>query len=175
MSDNYAIRRYHRQTMTVTGTDRKKRHTRIFLVLILFGLIGAVYLCSPGILTDENSRIPQQMITRINLERQANNLVPVQMDDYLVNLAQARGPDVKISSQIYSAIPDAPAVENENVLVTPKISWAISGYDQQQQMFDALENKDTLFRTNVLNGNYRHVGIGVTSDGCNYYIGMKWQ
>jgi uncharacterized protein YkwD len=174
MSDNYAIRRYHRQTMTVTGTSRKKKYLRIFLILLLAGVIGAVYLvCSSGILADENPRIPQHMITRINLERQANSLAPVRMDDYLANLALAKGREVKISSQTY--LRDAAAGNNENVFVIPKISWALSGYDEQQQMFDALENNDNSFRTNVLNGNFRNLGIGVTSDGYNYYIAMKWQ
>jgi uncharacterized protein YkwD len=176
MSDNYAIRRYHRQTVTVIGTSRKKKYLKIFFVLLLAGVIGAAYLVySSGILADENPRIPQHMITRINLERQANNLAPVQMDDHLANLALAKSQEVKISSLTYSTAPDATAGDNANVFVIPKIFWALSGYDEQLQMFDALENNDNSFHTNVLNGNYRNVGIGVTSDGYNYYIAMKWQ
>jgi len=176
MSDNYAIRRYHRQTMTVIGTSRKKKYLKIFLVLLLAGVAGAAYLvCSSGILADEIPRIPQEMITRINLERQADNLASVQMDDQLENLALAKSRKVKISSLTYSTAPDATTGDNTNVFVIPKISWALSGYDEQQQMFDALENNDNSFRTNVLNGNYRNVGIGVTGDGYNYYIAMKWQ
>ena len=68
MSDTYAIRRYHRQTATVLGVNRKKKYLKIFLVLILAGLAGTTYLVySSGILADDNPRIPQQLITRINL------------------------------------------------------------------------------------------------------------
>ena len=41
-------------------------------------------------------------------------------------------------------------------------------------MFDALENTDNTFRTNVLDGGFSRAGIGVTSDGYNYYIAVKW-
>jgi len=176
MSDTYAIRRYHRQTVQVIGTSRKKKYLKLFLLLILAGVAGAAYLvCSSGILADENPRIPQQMMTRINLERQADGLAPVQKDDRLDNLAIARSREVKISSLTYSTATDAAAGGNTNVFVIPKISWAISGYDEQQQMFGTLENMDTSFHSNVLNGNYRNVGFGVTSDGYNYYIALKWQ
>jgi hypothetical protein len=176
MSDTYAIRRYHRQTVQVIGTSRKKKYLRLFLLLILAGVAGAAYLVySSGILADENPRIPRQMMTRINLERQADGLAPVRQDDRLDNLALAGSRDVKISSLTYSPATDAVAGDDTNVFVIPKISWAISGYDEEQQVFDTLGNTDTSFRSNVLNRNYRNVGIGVTGDGYNYYIAVKWQ
>ncbi len=138
-------------------------------------MAGAAYLVySSGILVDENPRIPLQMMARINLERQANDLAPVQMDDHLENLALATSREVKISQLTYSTADAAPG-GSTNIFVIPKISWALSGYDAQQQMFDTFENNDNSFRSNVLNGNYRNVGFGVTSDGYNYYIALKWQ
>jgi uncharacterized protein YkwD len=175
MSDNYAIRRYHRQTVPVLGVNRKKKYLKILLILILAGVAGTAYLVySSGILADDNPHIPQQMITRINLERQANNLVPVQQDERLANLALGTSREVTISSLTYSKGTGASSGDTTNVFVIPKISWAISGYDAQQQMFDALENSDGTFRSNVLNGEYSRAGIGVTSDGYNYYIAVKW-
>ena len=83
--------------------NRKKKYLKIFLFLILAGLAGTAFLVySSGILADDNPRIPQQMITRINLERQANNLAPVRMDDRLANLALATSREVKVSSLTYS-------------------------------------------------------------------------
>ena len=96
------------------------------------------------------------------------------MDDRLANLALATSREVKVSSLTYSKGTEAGSGDTTNVFVIPKISWAISGYDAQQQMFDALENNDNTFRTNVLDGGFSTAGIGVTSDGYNYYIAVKW-
>lgn len=176
MSDTYAIRRYHRQTEPVLGVNRKKKYLRLLLFLILAGVAGTAYLVySSGFLADDNPRIPQEMITRINLERQANDLAPVRMDDSLANLALATSREVKVSSLAWSKGTEAGNGDTTNVFVIPKISWAISGYDAQQQMFDALENHDNTFRSNVLDGGFSTTGIGVTSDGYNYYIAVKWQ
>ncbi len=176
MSDTYAIRRYHRQTAQVIGTGRKKKYLKLCLVLILAGVAGAAYLvCSSGILADENPGIPRQMMARINLERQEDGLAPVRQDDLLDTLALAGSREVKASSLTYATATGAAAGDTTNIFVIPKLSWAISGYDGQQQMFDALENNDNSFRGNVLNGNYRNAGIGVTGDSYNYYIVLKWQ
>jgi uncharacterized protein YkwD len=175
MSDTFAIRRYHRQTAPVLGVNRNKKYFRILLLLILAGVAGTAYLVySSGLLADDNSRIPQELISRINLERQANNLAPVRQDDRLANLALGTSREVKVSSMTYSRGTEAGNGDTTNVFVIPKISWAISGYDAQQQMFDALENNDNSFRTNVLNSGFRNTGVGVTSDGYNYYIAVKW-
>lgn len=175
MSDTFAIRRYHRQTTPVLGVNRKKKYLKLLLLLIIAGVAGTAYLVySSGMLADDNPRIPQQLVSRINLERQANNLAPVQTDDGLSALALSTSREVKISSLTYSKGTGAGSGDTTNVFVIPKISWAISGYDAQLQMFDALGNNDNTFRENVLNGRFSHVGIGVTSDGYNYYIAMKW-
>jgi len=176
MSDHYAIRRYHRQTMPVLGANRKKKYMKLLLVLLIAGVAGAAYLVSSsGILADGSSRIPEQMISRINLERQANNLAPVQLDDALAGRALATSREMKMSSLAHAPVGDSSADDATNMFVIPKISWAISGYDTQQQMFEALANDDPSFRASVLNGGYTNAGIGVTSDSYNYYIVVKWQ
>jgi uncharacterized protein YkwD len=176
MSDNYAIRRYHRQTMPVPGMNRKKKYLRIFLLMMIAGAAMAAYFVySSGILADENPRIPQQFIDRINLERQENNLLPVHLDDHLNNQAGAKSQEAKYSPLTSVLQSDAHAGASTNLFVIPKISWAISGVDSQQQMFDTLENNDNTFRTHILNSNFRLVGIGVSSDGYNYYIATNWQ
>jgi len=162
--------------MPVTGANRKKKYLRLLLLLILAGVVCGAYLVySSGILADDNSRIPRQLITRINLERQANNLAPVQQDDRLADLALAASREAKLLSSAYATGSRAVRDDSTSIFVIPKISWAISGYDAQQQMLDALENENNAFRSNVLNGEYRNAGIGVTSDGYNYYIAVNWQ
>jgi uncharacterized protein YkwD len=176
MSDNYAIRRYHRQTMPVLGMNRKKKYLKIFLVIMVVGAaLAAYFVYTSGILADDNPRIPQQFVDRINLERQANNLPPVHMDDGLNNLATKESQDVKFSQLTSMLQPTAKTGASTNFFVIPKISWAISGYDSQQQMFDTLENNDNTFRSNILNSNFKMVGIGVSGDGYNYYIATNWQ
>lgn len=176
MSDNYAIRRYHRQTMPVLGINRKKKYLKLFLVMLLAGAaVAAYFVYTSGILADENPRIPQQFVDRINLERQANNLPPVHIDDSLNNLAVKMSREMKSSPLTNGLQPAAQSGPNTNLFVIPKISWAISGYDTQQQMVDTLENSDNTFRSNLLNSNFKNVGVGVSGDGYNYYIVTTWQ
>jgi uncharacterized protein YkwD len=161
--------------MPVFGVNRKKKYLKLLLLVILAGVAGTAYLVyNSGILADDNPRIPGQLIDRINLERQANNLAPVQMDDRLDNLALATSREVKVSALTYTSGTEAGSSDTTNVFVIPKVSWAISGYDAQQQMFDALENEDPTFRGNVLDSRFSNAGVGVTSDGYNYYIAVKW-
>jgi uncharacterized protein YkwD len=176
MSDNYAIRRYHRQTMPVLGVNRNKKYLKIFLVILLAGAAMAAYFVyTSGILADENPRIPQQFVDRINLERQANNLPAVHMDPALNDLAAKKSREVSLSPMTNAMRAGAQNGADSNLAVIPKISWAISGYDAQQQMFETLENNDNSFRANLLNRNFRLVGLGVSSDGYNYYIVTSWQ
>jgi uncharacterized protein YkwD len=176
MSDNYAIRRYHRQTLPVLGVNRKKKYLKIFLLVLLAGTaLAAYYMYTSGLLADDNPLIPQQFLDRINLERQGAGLPPVQMDDQLNNLAVTRSQETKISPLTSASQSGAQGDTGTNIFVIPKISWAISAYDSQQQMFDTLEDNDNTFRTNILDRNFRRVGIGVSGDGYNYYIVTQWQ
>lgn len=176
MSDNYAIRRYHRQTMPVPGMNRNKKYLKIFLAMLLVGAaVAAYFVYTSGILADDNPLISQQFLDRINLERQAASLPPVQMDDHATYLATTISRQAKLSQLTGASQPDTEAGAGTNIFVIPKISWAISGYDSQQQMFDTLENNDNTFRSNILNRNFRLVGIGVSGDGYNYYIATRWQ
>jgi hypothetical protein len=176
MSDDYGIRRYHRQSAPVVlGINKRKKYLRVLLLLIVAAVVSGAYLVySSGILADDNPRIPQQLIARINQERQANNLPAVQADDRLTNLALGTSRELRVSSLTYTTGTGASG-DNTNVFVIPKVSWAISGYDAQQQMIDTLENEDRTFYDNIMNSQYRNIGIGVTGDGYNYYIAVKWQ
>jgi uncharacterized protein YkwD len=162
--------------MPVLGVNRKKKYLKIFLVLLLIGIVVATYfIYSSGVLADDNPLIPLQFVDRINLERQVNNLPPVQMDDKLNTQAEKKSLEIKLSPVTSSFQSTTLAGSGTNFFAIPKISWAISGYDTRQQMFDTLENTDKTFRANILNSNFKFVGIGVSSDGYNYYIVTNWQ
>jgi hypothetical protein len=176
MSDNYAIKHHHRQTVTVIGMSRKKKYLAIIVLLLAAGMLGMGYLVySSGILAENNPRIAPQLAWRINAERHANNLPPVQVDSTLSNLAYTKSQEVKISQLNYAQGVNPNLDGATNVLIIPKITWALSSNDLQQQMADSLENKDSTFRENVLNPKYRMIGIGVTSDNYNYYIVTRWK
>jgi hypothetical protein len=176
MSDTYAIKRYHRQTVTVIGSTRKKKYLAIIALLLVAGVLGMAYLVySSGILAEDNPRIVPQLAGRINLERQANNLPPVHIDSTLSNFAHTKSQEVKISQLSYAQGSNPNLDGATNVIIIPKITWALSGNDFQQQMIDNEENKDSAFRKNVLNPKYSSIGIGVTSDNYNYYIVTKWK
>ena len=97
------------------------------------------------------------------------------MDDTLNTLAEKKSLEMKLSPVTSSFQFTTQADSGTNLFAIPKISWAISGYDARQQMFETLESTDKTFRANILNSNFRLVGIGVSSDGYNYYIATNWQ
>lgn len=176
MSDTYAIKRYHRQMVPVLGSGRKKKYLTAIVLLLVAGMLGMGYLIySSGILAEDNPNIVPQLTGRINLERQANNLAPVQVDTELSRQAHARSQEVKITQMNYAQGANPGLDAMTNVLIIPKITWALSSKDLQLQMVDSLENKDSAFQKNVLDPKHRTIGIGVTSDSYNYYIVTRWK
>jgi uncharacterized protein YkwD len=175
MSDSYAIRRYHRQTVIPLGTNRRKKYLMLFLAMILAATVGIVFFAyTSGLLAEDNPQIPQQIIARINIVRQANDLPPVQLSQGLTKDAIKISRDVRVSPRGYLSGTGLKTGEAANIFVIPKISWAISGYDSQQQMFTTLENDNSLFRKNILDTAFDSVGIGVSGDAYNYYIVTIW-
>ena len=175
MSGSYATRHYHRQAVTPPGTNPRKKYLVLFLAILLAVTAGLVYYAyTSGFLADENPHIPQQMITRINIERQANNLPPVELSESLTADAIKISREVRILPMGYQSGTASNHAEGTNIIVMPKVSWAISGLDSQQQEFTTLENDNTFFRENILNPSYDSVGIGVSGDSYNYYIVTLW-
>jgi hypothetical protein len=78
MSTAYSIRNYPREHVHPLGTKRKKKYLKLFLLVVLIAVTGTAYLAyTSGIFTDASPEIPPQMMTRINLERQSNDLQPL--------------------------------------------------------------------------------------------------
>jgi uncharacterized protein YkwD len=176
MSDNYAIKRYHRQTAAVPGMGKKKKYLTAIVILLVAGILGVAYLVySSGILAENNPRIAPQLAERINLERQAHNLAPVNADSSLSYQAYTKSQEVRISQLNYGQGANSNLEANTNVIVIPKLTWALSTSDFNQQVGGSLEKTDSAFRENVLNPTYRTIGIGVSSDSYNYYIVTKWK
>jgi hypothetical protein len=176
MSDTYATRHYHRPSVTPPGTNPRKKYLIILLAVIFAATTGLVYYAySSGLLAEDNPNVPGQVLTRINSERAASNLPPVGFSGKLAGDAIKISRQVRVSPMGYRS-GSAPANgARTSVLVIPKISWALSGYDSQQQLFAGLENDDPLFRDAVLDPAYDSVGIGVTGDSYNYYIVTVWE
>jgi hypothetical protein len=175
MSENYGIHHHHQKTLNPLGTNRRKKYLVLFLLILLAASAGvAYYAYTSGLLAEDNPHIPQQMVARINIERQAHNLPPVQLSQGLTNDAIKVSREVRISPRGYQSGIASKGAERADIFVVPKISWAISDYDSQQQMFTTLENDDPLFRENILDSAYTSVGVGVTGDSYNYYIVTIW-
>jgi uncharacterized protein YkwD len=176
MSDSYAIRHYHRQAATPPGTNPKKKYLVLFLAILLALTAGLVYYAyTSGLLADDNPNIPRQMMSRINLERQAGNLPPVELSGSLTADAIKTSREVRISPMGYQSGSASGPADGTNIVVIPKVSWAVSGFDSQHQIFSTLENDDSRFRENIFNPAYDSVGIGVSSDSYNYYIVTTWK
>jgi hypothetical protein len=176
MSDNYAIKRYHRQTVSVVGSNRKKKYLVLVLLLLVAGVLGMGWLVySSGIMEAENPRLAPDLANRINLERQAHDLPPVQGDASLSYLAYTKSQEVKVAQLNYGQGGNANLDATTDVIIIPKMTWAFSGKDFRQQLADTPENAQSTFRNHVLDPAYRTIGIGVSSDSYNYYIVTKWK
>jgi uncharacterized protein YkwD len=175
MSDNFALRRYHRQTLPLPAGAGKPRYLKFGLaILLLAGICGAGYLAwSSVFLAGNTDGVAREIVSRINLEREANNIEPVRVDERLNGLALSDSREVVGSVPVYSA--SAGSTSSVNLFVIPKISWILSGYDTRQQLLDMLENTDPAFRNNILDSDHRNIGIGVSSDGYHYYIAVRWE
>jgi len=176
MSDSFTINRYQHPAVTPLGTKPKKKYLVLFLVLILGAGIGiGYYAVSSGFLAEDNPHISEQIIARINYERVADNLPPVHLSQSLTDDAIKTSRDVRISPVVYRSRTSSTGVEGENIFVIPKISWAISGYDSQQQLFRTLEMDNPAFSENIKNPDYGSVGIGASGDSFNYYVVTSWE
>ena len=172
MSDHYAIRRYHRQTAPVAGTNRKQ-YLRMVLILMLAAAAGVGYFVySTGILADDNPRLQQDLLARINLERQANGLPVVQLNDAQTRAALATSRVAGVAS--LAPLPGTGSGGATNLIAIPKFSWATAGADARQQILDTVENQDTGYRASILTGKFRTVGIGISGDMYNYYVAITW-
>jgi hypothetical protein len=119
----------------------------VFLAIIVAATFGIVYYAyASGLLAEDNPQIPRQMITRINIEREANNLPPVQLSQDHTNDAIKVSRVARISPRGYLSDPGSTNAEDSDIFVIPKTTWAISGDDSQQQLFTSFENDDSLFR-----------------------------
>jgi hypothetical protein len=75
MSDNYSPVHYRRVTARSIGSRKKRKYSRIVLVLLLIAVAGFVYLIfASGILAEDPSELSDQLVLRINSERIADNL-----------------------------------------------------------------------------------------------------
>lgn len=175
MSDGYAIRRYHRRMIALPETIRKKYSVLIF-ILFITGITGMfLVIAGSGLLAEGNPGLSQQLVGRINLERQANNIVAVQEDDALTASALASSRKIRASPSTSLPAATADPAGGTNVVVIQKIPWALSGYSARDQLFDALENSDPRFRNNILSEEYRNIGVGISSDALNYFIVIQWR
>jgi hypothetical protein len=175
MYDTYTIQKYPRQTVTPLGTNRRKKYLVLFLAFIIAAAAGIAYLVvSSGILSAENPRIPGEVLERINLERQAGSLDPVEPSDSLATEAARISREVRVSPLAYQS-GNNPAVSGRtNIVVIPRIAFAIPGYDPYQQVFSPAGSSGNAFRDNALDPSSGFVGIAVSGDSNNYYLVTKW-
>jgi hypothetical protein len=176
MSDTITIQKYRRQAVIPLGTNRRKKYLVLFFAIIIAAVAGIAYHAySSGILADENPRIPGQVLDRINLERQANKLDPVQLSDSLTYDATRISREVRTSPLLYQSGDNPSRSRSTNIFVLPKISWAVPGYDTLQRVFTAPEGDDRGFLENVRDPSHNSVGIGVSGDSRNYYLVTTWE
>jgi len=176
MSDHTPVSRHHRKKNHVLGIRRNKKYLRILLIVLLAALAAIVYFTiTSGILADENPEISRHLITRINNERLAHNLPPVQENSTLTNQALLTSQNVRHSPTGHTSGSTAQTEQGTNVFTYPKLSWVLSAINLEPRFFDAWQKSDAGFTSDILNKEIGNVGIGISSEGYNYFIVTKWQ
>jgi hypothetical protein len=154
----------------------RKKYSVLMVILFIAGIAGMVLvIAGSGLLAEGNPDLSRQVVERINLERQANSIAAVQVDDALAASALEASRKIRAASLTGPSAATSVPGDETNIIVIPKLSWAVSGYDAREQIFDMLENKDPSFRNNILASDYRDVGVGITSDALNYFIAIQWR
>jgi uncharacterized protein YkwD len=176
MSDITPASHNHRKNNYVLGTSRRKKYLKIML-LVLFTACAAIgyFAISSGILADENPEIPKHLIQKIHDERRAHNLPPVQVSSTLAHQALLTSQTIRVSPRAYTSGLIAPLDQGTDVIIYPKLSWAMSGINLEPMLFDTWQTSDPGFTANIQRTDLRDVGIGISTDGYNYYIVIKWQ
>ena len=65
--------------------------------------------------------------------------------------------------------------EITDILIYPKISWAVSSINLEPPLFHSKQADNPVFRREVLNSRHKNIGIGISRDSYNYYIVTKWE
>jgi uncharacterized protein YkwD len=176
MSDITPVSHGQRKKIHVLGTSRKKKYFTVLVIVLLAALAGVGYCAvTSGILAEENPAIPLHIITRINNERIAHNLPPVQVDDNLVEQAKRTSREILISRIAYNSQSSLRSDRGTDSVIYPKISWAVSTVHLEPPLFDSWIGSDKNFQSDILNKEYKKIGIGMSGDSYNYFIVTKWQ
>ncbi len=176
MSDHTPASHHNRKKVHVLGTCRKKKYLKILIILLVAAAVAVGwYIVTSGILADENPEISRHLITRINNERLAHNLPPVQESSTLAHQALLISQEIRVSPTAYNSWSNTPSEPGTDYYIYPKLSWALSGISLEPMLFDAWQTTDTGFTTSILDKDTREVGIGITSEGYNYVVVTRWQ
>lgn len=175
MSDTLTFRKYRRQPVTPVGTSPSRKFAFLFFALMIGAAAGTAYLVwNAGIVAEDNPRIAGQVLERINLERQAVRLGPVQPGDRMSNEATRISREVRTSPLAFMSGQNPSVKGRTNIIVVPRLACAIPGYDALQEVFTGTGSDETSFRHNALDPSVDSVGIGVIGDSNNYYIVTTW-
>jgi hypothetical protein len=176
MSDHTPASHHHQKKTYVLGVSRKKKYLKV-LIIILCAVFAALawFTLSSGILADENPEIPRHLVAWINTERAASSLPAVTISDTLAHEALLASQEIRVSRTSYTTWQKTPADQDTDVFIYPKLSWAMSGVRLEPMLFDAWRTSVPGSVSPILDKDTRDVGIGVSSDGYNYYIVTKWQ
>ena len=97
------------------------------------------------------------------------------MEDSLTNQAKAKSVQMKLAPLAYRTGPSAKSGAAEDINTLPKMSRALSILTIEAEPFDSWMNSNGQFKGDVMNPDFTSLGIGVESDGYNYYIVTLWQ
>ena len=175
MSDNYSSTHYRKQETQSFGTGRKMKYFKITVVVVLIGLIAIGYLlANSGIFTDNSGAITGQIMTKINAERNAANLPPLIWDTNLANRALTQSSQMRVSP-LAQASHTTDGSLSEDAFVYSRVSLALSTFSLEQPLFDSWDSTRDAFHKDALNPDFKNVGLGIDSDGYNYYVVAVWK
>ena len=175
MSDNYTIH-HRRKTARSFGTARKMKYVKISTIILLCVFaIGGYLVFSSGVLSENGPEISGQMMNRINTERAAAHLPQVKWDAGLSNQAGSRSTQMKVAPRAFSSSSPAESPDAEDTYMYPKLSYVLSAFSLEAPVYEKWNTEDSRFHKNLMNPDFRNIGIGIDSDGYNYYMVALWK
>ena len=175
MSDHYPAAHHRRKAVHVVGTTRKKSFVRASLVLVLLLAAVATYaIVTSGVFSDDNSPMIQELLNRINGQRQVAGLPPVHWDESLAKTAGQDSLQLRETPLAYNPAMNAKTEGVADAFTLPKTSQVLSALYIEPPLFDQW-SASKQFAGHVMDKSLTSIGVGIETDGYNYYTVAVWK
>jgi len=175
MSDHYPTAHHRKKAVHVVGTTHKKTFLWVsFTIVCVLAAFSTYAIITSGVFTDNSHAMIQELLNRINGQRHAAGLPPVQWDQSLASQAEQDSLQLKETPLAYNPAVGSKTSGVADVFTLPKLSLVLSTLYIDPPLFDQWSGSNQ-FAAHVMDRSFSAIGVAVESDGYNYYPVAVWK